>query len=364
MKYLIAAGGTGGHIYPALAIADQIKKTNPSAEIIFVGTHKGLENQILPKAGYPLEHLPIGRLNSNVSLSERLFTLVLLPFALLKSAYLVFKHRPQFVLGVGGHASGPMLLAASLMGKKTYIWEPNALPGLANRWLAPFVGECLVVFEDAKKFLRSKRCRRVGMPIRKEIDHLQALRDTDSNFHVLIFGGSQGARPINNAVLAMLKLNPSWRGSIRFVHQTGPHDIQRISAEYQSHGFIEDGSVQVFEYLHDMDKRYAWADLVISRAGTGTLSELAATQKPSILIPLATSADNHQQKNAEALERDQAAKMLLQKDLTAESLKTMIQKFFEDKNLRESMSRKVQKFHEPDAAKAIAFHLLESSKVV
>lgn len=357
-KVLIAAGGTGGHIYPAIAVADQLKKLNSNLELIFVGTPSGLENKIVPKAGFELEHIPIGRLNKNVSLLERLKTLVYMPWALIKSVLLVLRHRPLFLLGVGGHASGPLLLAASVLGYRTYIWEPNAYPGLANRYLAPFVHEVLVVFDQVRSLVKAKRCRKVGMPIRKEIEAASQQHKEHKDFHVLVFGGSQGARGINNAVAEMLSDTGEWRKDIRVVHQTGPLDYRRIHDGYQK-GNVD---VEVTEFLYDMDQRYIWADLVISRSGMSTVAELAAVGKPSILIPLPTAADNHQQKNAEALVLGGAAEMLLQKDLTAQRLRAMILKLKDDKLRREAMSRNARKFYEPNAARAIAYHLLEDSR--
>lgn len=357
LKILIAAGGTGGHIYPALAMADAFLKKRPDARIEFVGTAVGLENKIIPAKGFPLHHLPIGRLNSNVALWERLKTVLLMPFAFLKSFSVLRAVEPDFVLGVGGHASGPLLLVASLCGYRSAIWEPNAMPGMTNRWLAKFVDDCWVVFEEAKPLLKSSHLHRAGMPVRAEIENQRpdsSAASSASEFNVLVTGGSQGARGINNTVSEMIKQNGEWLKDVKFVHQTGPFDFARISAVYAGLP-----NVEVKEFLHDMGDRYARADLVISRSGTGTLSELAACGKAAILIPLPTAADDHQKKNAESLVEKGAAYMIVQKDLTVESLRAAIQQLRQDSVRREQMSRAIRAFHQPRAAENLVNEFVE-----
>ncbi|MGE0528760.1 MAG: glycosyltransferase, partial [Bdellovibrionales bacterium] len=302
-KVLIAAGGTGGHIYPALAMADAFRRLCPGVKVEFVGTPHGLENKIIPPKGYKIHLLPVGRLNSNVPLWERLRTLTVLPWSFIKSARLLRRERPDFVLGVGGYVSGPVLLMASLLGFRSAIWEPNAMPGMANRILARFVDECWVVFEEARAFLKSRRLHTAGMPVRQEIEDVPALTagaapattapgaapaPDRGGFHILVFGGSQGARGINNTVLAMVKEGGEGLRGCRIVHQTGAADFERIREGYAEipRRAGSDGDlalppveVDVREYLHDMGNQYAQADLVICRAGTGTLSELAACGK-------------------------------------------------------------------------------------
>jgi UDP-N-acetylglucosamine--N-acetylmuramyl-(pentapeptide) pyrophosphoryl-undecaprenol N-acetylglucosamine transferase len=357
LKILIAAGGTGGHIYPALAIVDAFLEQQPDIHIEFVGTPHGLENRIIPARGFALHHLPIGRLNSNVPLAERLKTVLKMPLALLKSWRILRRARPDFVLGVGGHASGPLLLVASLLGYRTAIWEPNAMPGLANRWLAKFVDDCWVVFDEAKVKLANAQVHQAGMPVRREIEDLKIpQRKTDSTFRILVFGGSQGARGLNNTVCAMLREGGEWLQGLHFVHQTGSVDYARIRQEYGA--ILNTGLVDVREYLHDMGAQYAAADLVICRSGTGTLSELAACGKPAILVPLPTAADDHQRKNAESLVNKGAALMVLQKDLNTLSLREAIQKLRNQPQLRQQMSVAVKAFHQPRAAQHLANALI------
>jgi UDP-N-acetylglucosamine--N-acetylmuramyl-(pentapeptide) pyrophosphoryl-undecaprenol N-acetylglucosamine transferase len=356
-KIVIAAGGTGGHIYPALAMAEAFLRAYPDSSVAFVGTASGLENKIIPSHGFPVHHLPIGRLNANVSLGERIKTVLSLPVAFIKSAMLLNTLKPDFVLGVGGHASGPLLLVASLLKYKTAIWEPNAMPGLANRWLSRFVDECWVVFDEAKPLLHNSHLRRAGMPVRKDIDAMSESSHVTGNkktFHVLVFGGSQGSRKLNDLIQNMIHLGGEWLSDLQFVHQTGAADFERIKDAYSP-----TSPVTVREYLHDMPDQYAWADLVVCRSGTGTLSELAAAGKAAILIPLPTAADDHQTKNAMSLVRQNAAELLVQKDLTPEILRDKILELKKSPERLHQMAQNIRTFHQPKAAELLVEQFVE-----
>jgi UDP-N-acetylglucosamine--N-acetylmuramyl-(pentapeptide) pyrophosphoryl-undecaprenol N-acetylglucosamine transferase len=362
LKILIAAGGTGGHIYPALAIADALQRQRPDMHIAFVGTAHGLENKIIPKKGYPVHHLPVGRLNSNVSVIERLMTLLKLPLAFIKSALLISSVKPDLVLGVGGHASGPLLLIAALMRTPTAIWEPNAMPGMANRLLARFVDECWVVFDEAKRHLKNPHLHLAGMPIRKEIEDAfekstERPEEIHESFHVLAFGGSQGARGINTALTEIVNDIGGWPGDFKLVHQTGPADFLRIQDLYGAR--LAFAKIELKEYLDDMAERYKWADLVICRSGASTLAELAACGKAAILIPFPFASDDHQKKNAESMVNRGAAAMILQKDLTPEGLREAILRLQKDPARRARMSQAVRAFHQPFAADRLAGKFIE-----
>lgn len=357
-KVLIAAGGTGGHIYPALAIAEAFKRLSPGVVIDFVGTRHGLENKLVPAQGFKVHHLPIGRLNSNVSLGERILTVLRLPLAFLKSAILLKSEKPDLVVGVGGHASGPLLLTASLLGYRTAIWEPNAMPGLANRILSRFVDESFVVFPEAKKQLPKAHARDAGMPVRQEIESLRSSSaSTEKPFHILIFGGSQGARSLNTAVAELITTEPEWAKNFTFVHQTGPQDFARIKAIYDAKPGPH--PVELKDYLHDMAAQYQRADLVICRSGTGTLSELAACRKPAILVPFPFASDDHQRKNAESLVERGAAEMILHQNLSPQSLKAAIDDLRSDPARLKQMSEKIGEFHKPRAADTLVQQFLE-----
>ena len=322
MKILIAGGGTGGHLYPALAIAKEVQKQRPDAEIHFVGTELGLEKKIIPREGFPLHFVSIGRLNQ-VSLSEKVKTLLRLPLAFFQALMLILRLRPDVILGVGGYASGPALFVGALLRYRTIIWEPNAYPGLANRWLSRYVNMACVVFEKAAAHLQAKQIVQIALPVREDIENMKERVPRSANFRVLVFGGSQGSKAINDAIIGLWRENGPWLKTTEFVHQTGTQEFERVSTEYAKLG-VTSQQVATHEFLHDMPERYRWADLVIARSGTGTLSELAAAGKASILIPLPTAADDHQRKNAEVMVQRNAAKMILQKELTAEKLRQMI----------------------------------------
>jgi UDP-N-acetylglucosamine--N-acetylmuramyl-(pentapeptide) pyrophosphoryl-undecaprenol N-acetylglucosamine transferase len=355
LKILIAAGGTGGHIYPALAMADAFKAERRDLDILFVGTAYGLENKIIPAKGYPVAHLPVGRLNSNVSLKERVKTVFSLPFAFLKSISILRREKPDLVLGVGGHASGPLLLMASMLGYRTAIWEPNAMPGMANRILSKFVDECWVVFDEARALLKNKNLEVAGMPIRREIEDIKPAPSGKNKFRLLVFGGSQGARGINNTMVEMVRAGGDWMNDIEIIHQTGAADFARIKEAY---GAAID-KVDLREYLNDMGDQYAKADLVISRSGTGTLSELAACGKAAILIPFPFAADDHQTKNAESLVAKNAAILIHQKNLTADGLRREVLRLKNNPEELRAMSVAIRQFHQPRAAEKLVKHFVE-----
>jgi UDP-N-acetylglucosamine--N-acetylmuramyl-(pentapeptide) pyrophosphoryl-undecaprenol N-acetylglucosamine transferase len=352
----IAAGGTGGHIYPALAIAEAFRREKPKWEVLFVGTPYGLENKLVPPRGFAVLHVKVGRLNQ-VSLKEKILTLLRLPLSFVSSFRLLRKFRPRAVVGVGGYASGPILLIASLMGIETAVWEPNAMPGLTNRWLSRFVDECWLVFDSARRHLKAKKYFPAGMPVRKEIEQAKHSGEHPGPMNVLIFGGSQGARVLNTNVAEMLKVRDEFALHHAVVHQTGPSDFSRVQSIYGD--ALNVLSVEVTEYLHDMHRRYEWADVVIARAGAASVAELAACGKAAILVPLPTAADNHQQKNAEALVQKDAAIMILQKDLTPEKLRATLQELEAQPERRHRMERNIRQFHQPQAAEKIVGHLLQ-----
>lgn len=350
---IIAGGGTGGHIYPGVAIARALERMHPEYKVHFVGAEGGLEEKILPREGFPLQTVPIGKLHHSAGKLTRLITVLKLPLAFLVALRILFQLRPVVVLGVGGFASGPILFVASLFGYRSLIWEPNAFPGMANRLLAKQVDECLLVFEEARKYLKAKNVTQSGLPVRATM--VPAPRKSDGPLRVLVFGGSQGARFINSTVSDAIRGHAGdWLEGVELVHQTGPSDFHAMKAKYE--GAPE--HIQVFEYLHDMDQRYAWADVVICRAGASTVAEICACQKAAIFIPLPTAADNHQQKNAEVLSRADAALMFLQKDLTPDILRETLKKFRDDRSFVRRFEENVRKFQFPNAAEKIVERML------
>ena len=349
---VIAGGGTGGHIYPGIAIARALLKKDPEIKIHFVGTSAGLETKIIPREGFELHLIESGKLNIRGNLLKKLQTLIKIPQGLFQSIRLLWRLKPMYVIGVGGYASGPFVLAASLIGFPTAIWEPNAMPGMANRLLSRFVDKCFIVFKEAGQHLRNKNILQTGMPVREEIAKAQPQARLDDKFHLLSFGGSQGARAINN-VLSDALLKSDWTQNLSVVHQTGTLDFKSMSEKYQSASC----DVSAFEFIFEMPKYYSWADIIVSRGGASSIAEAAAFGIIPIIIPL-PAADDHQKKNAESLVQKNAGRMILQKDLTPERLIQEIQSLRNDKALRAKMVQNIKAFYIPEAAESIAREIL------
>lgn len=348
---VIAGGGTGGHVYPALAIADAIKTKNPSVQIHFVGTQRGIESRLVPQAGFTLHCLSVGTLK-NTSVLGKIKTLWAMPSAFFQSLALIAKLKPHAVLGVGGYASGPFLLMAALTRVPTAVWEPNAHPGWTNRVLSKFVARAFVVFQNAGAFFNSSKVTYVGMPVRKQIGAKP--RSAHQRLRVLVFGGSQGARGINVVVAKAVAQGGAWMNDVELVHQTGKFDFEMVREQYKN----APPQFSVLPYLDDMDQRYAWADIVICRSGASTVAELAAAQKCAVLVPFPFAADNHQQKNAESLVEKNAAQMILQNDFTVERFLSLISDFKAQPERIKEFETRIAKFHKPEAAEFIANELL------
>jgi UDP-N-acetylglucosamine--N-acetylmuramyl-(pentapeptide) pyrophosphoryl-undecaprenol N-acetylglucosamine transferase len=365
-KVFVAGGGTGGHLFPGMAIARALQKLDPEIEIAFVGTADGIEARVIPKSEFELVLLPGGKLNMSGQWSQKIKTLVRLPLAFFRSCRILLSESPVIVLGVGGYASGPFMLAASALGFPTAIWEPNAYPGLANRWLAKWVDQCFVVFEETRAYFPADKVVRMGMPIRQEIEAEilkfrlgsavnEAKASAARPLRIFCFGGSQGSRMINNCLFEVLKKwDQESESQFELIHQIGATDWLSFKDKYQ--GFRN--SVTALEFVDDMPVKYQWADVVISRAGASTVAELSGFAKASVLIPLA-AADGHQAKNAQALVDVGAAQILLQKDLTPESLRGILNGML-DAQKRQKMEQKVKVFFEPRAAESIARQMISS----
>lgn len=322
MRILIAAGGTGGHIYPGIAVAKEIKNRHPAAVVSFVGTSRGLEARIVPENGFELLTIESMGLK-NVGLIGKIRGLLVLPKSLYQSLCLIRRFRPDVVVGAGGYVSGPVLLMASLMRIPTIIMDSNALPGFTNRLLAPFVTKAALTFEEALPFFGKKGIV-VGNPVRQEFFDIPSRPINQEELAILIFGGSQGARAINDAMLASLQYLGDYKNKLKITHQTGELDFQRVKKAYEDAGWKD---VEVVAYIKNMPEQFAKTDLVICRAGATTCAELAAAGKASIMVPLPTAADDHQRKNAEALQRIGATEMILQKDLNGKLLAEKIVSF-------------------------------------
>lgn len=316
MRVMIAAGGTGGHIYPGIAVAKEVMRREPQSAVRFVGTARGLETRLVPQAGFELSLIESAGLK-NVGMMARLRGLSLLPKSFLAARRLIREFRPDIVVGAGGYVSGPVLLMAALMNVPTLVMESNALPGWTNRRLARFVDRATVSFEAALPYFRGKGVV-TGNPVRREFFDIPPKGRDASRFSVLVFGGSQGARAINEAMVSALPLMESHRDRLYVTHQTGEADFEKVSRGYLDAGWNENADVR--RYIDDMVALFAAADLIICRAGATTSAELVAAGKAAIMIPFPFAADDHQRRNAEALQAAGAARMILQQDLTGERL--------------------------------------------
>ncbi|MFT4113304.1 undecaprenyldiphospho-muramoylpentapeptide beta-N-acetylglucosaminyltransferase [Silvibacterium sp.] len=348
MRILIAGGGTGGHIIPALAIADELKSLY-GAEMLFVGTSRGLESKLVPQAGYPLELIQVGQLK-NVSLITRLRTLADLPLSVLHCRGLLRRFRPDAVVGVGGYASGPAMGAAVLSGIPTLAFEPNAFPGLANRLVGKRVSAAAVNFAPAAKFFRNAEI--TGIPVRKEFFALPP-RPEGAPPHLLVFGGSQGARALNALMPKIAAQLLAAVPELTILHQTGARHAETTLDAYQQSG-ADPARWQVAAFLDDMGARFAAADLVLARSGASTVAELAAAGKPSLLIPFPQAADDHQRKNAEVLASAGAAEMLIEAETTPERLSDSLTRLLGDPARLRAMSATARTLAHPDASERIA----------
>lgn len=349
MKLLIAAGGTGGHIYPGIAVAKEIVRRNSSAQVKFVGTERGLETKLVPENGFELLTIDSAGLK-NVGLAGQIKGLLKLPKSFLEVRAILKSFKPDVVVGAGGYVTGPVLLMASLMRIPTLIMESNALPGFTNRQLARFVTKAALTFEESLKIFGGKGVV-IGNPVRREFFEIPRKERNVDKFSLLIFGGSQGARAINNAMVEALSNLQSVKNKLQITHQTGEADFERIKQGYDSADWNQ---AKVSAYIKNMPDYFGENDLIICRAGATTCAELAAAGKASLMIPLPTAADDHQRKNAEALQSAGAAKMILQKDLTGEILAKEIIGFVENPRTITAMETAAKSMSKTNAAGAAA----------
>jgi UDP-N-acetylglucosamine--N-acetylmuramyl-(pentapeptide) pyrophosphoryl-undecaprenol N-acetylglucosamine transferase len=356
-RVLIAGGGTGGHVIPALAIARELRDAH-GAEVRFVGTARGLETRLVPEAGFPLELIRVGQLK-NVSVATKLRTVADLPLGVVRCVGLVRRFRPDVVVGVGGYASGPAMMAAILLRVPTLAFEPNAVPGLANRLVGKWVSAAAVNFEETRRYFRGARV--TGIPVRREffaIGERQASVPADDGalptVRLLVFGGSQGARIFNEVMPRIAKGLMEEVPGLRILHQAGARFAEPVADAYAASG-ADATRWEVSAFLDDMPRRFADADLILCRSGASTVAELAAAGKAAVLVPLPTAADNHQLKNAEVFAAAGAAELRVQSsDALMESfLFSDLSALLLDPIRRSEMGRKVKGLAHPDAVRVI-----------
>ncbi len=354
MRVVIAGGGTGGHAFPGIAVAKELKKTFKEAEVVFVGTTEGIEVKIVPREGFDIRFIKSeGIVKRGIFRSMK--AIYKIPVSI-KESYTILKDiKPDVVLGVGGYCSGPVLFTAFLTGTPTIIHEQNTIPGFTNKLLGKFVDIVAVTYFESMDFFSRDKTYFTGNPVRDEIlrgDKKRGHRNfrlDENRFTVFVFGGSSGASKINKAVSEALTYMEDHKDKIQFLHQTGERDFNFVREFYQARGFK--GTIIPFTY--DMADAYAVADLVISRAGATTIAELTACGKAAILIPYPFAAGNHQEVNARRLWDLDAAQMILDKDLNGRSLSDLIKYFMEEPGAIGEMERISRSLGKPDATKKI-----------
>jgi UDP-N-acetylglucosamine--N-acetylmuramyl-(pentapeptide) pyrophosphoryl-undecaprenol N-acetylglucosamine transferase len=346
MRVIIAGGGTGGHVYPGIAVAKEIMRRNSQAEVLFVGTEKGLESKVIPQEGFQLQTITISGVKGIRGL-RRLGSLLKIPLSVWESFRIISQFKPRLVVGVGGYSSGPPVLVAALLRIPILLQEQNAIPGLTNRLLARFAGCVATSFPESQNFF-GKKAVLTGNPVRREFRQSKADIPED-RFVIVIVGGSQGARAINQAVIQSLDYLKSEFGRLKFIHQTGESDYEEVSEAYARSAVAH----EVRPFFYDMPSQYLRADLLISRAGATTLAEIALSGKASILIPFPHATDNHQQKNAESFASTGAAEMILQKALSGKLLADRIQFYLNHSEELQQMAERSLRFGRPDATERI-----------
>ncbi|MFN8007686.1 MAG: undecaprenyldiphospho-muramoylpentapeptide beta-N-acetylglucosaminyltransferase [Terriglobia bacterium] len=346
MRVLIAGGGTGGHVYPGIAVAKEIVRQFPDAEMLFVGTERGLESRVVPQEGFQLKKITISGLKGIKGL-RRLGSLFKIPWSLWESFQIVSQFKPRVVIGVGGYSSGPPVLVAGLLRIPVLLQEQNATPGVTNRLLARLACYVATSFPESQDFF-GKKAVLTGNPVRREFLQLR-MKVSSEPFVVVFVGGSQGARAINQAAIQSLKFLESILTRLRFVHQTGESDFEEVRKAYGQVTLASD----VRPFFYDMPAQYAQADLLVSRAGATTLAEITLSGKASILIPFPYAADNHQQRNAESLVHAGAAEMILQDDLSGEVLANRIRFFLDHRSILEQMAANSRRCGRPEATEKI-----------
>jgi UDP-N-acetylglucosamine--N-acetylmuramyl-(pentapeptide) pyrophosphoryl-undecaprenol N-acetylglucosamine transferase len=365
LRVLIAGGGTGGHLYPGIAIAEEV--TAEGGEVLFVGTRRGLEGKLVPDAGFPLEMLDVTGLK-RAGIGGVLRGLARLPRAMAESRRILRRFRPDIVVGVGGYASGPLVLAAALAGYPTVIQEQNSRPGFTNRVLGRFARRVFVAFEEARGRFARRKVRLTGNPLRRRfLGRLpqagapeRAQPNADGVPVILILGGSQGSHAVNEVASAMIQVLHARGVEPRVVHQAGPVEEGKVRLYYDALGMGP--RVDVRAYIDDMPAALAGASLVVARAGALTLAELAIVGRPAILFPLPTAADDHQTRNALEFERAGAAVMLPQYETSPRQLADVVQELLGDPARLAAMAQAMRGLARPEATHDIVEELRSLAK--
>lgn len=350
MRLLIAGGGTGGHLYPGVALAEEFTTRRAGNEVLFVGTRRGLEARVIPDLGYPLEFIEVSGLKGT-GLVNRARGLLRLPWALVQSFQILRRFRPDVAVGVGGYASGPMILAAWLCRVPTAVLEQNTVPGVTNRILGRVARAVYVMFEGSRAYFPGAKVQVLGNPIRRQLleNFLRSTQPDNGRFNVLILGGSQGAHAVNLRMVEAAAHFGEAEDSLRIVHQTGAKDEDQVRRGYEELGI----EAEVHAFIKNMSDAYRRADLVVCRAGATTLAEVMVAKKASILIPFPYATDNHQELNAREMVEAGAAIMLVERELDGRKLADAILDLYRSSDRREQMEQAASRTGRPEAAREI-----------
>jgi UDP-N-acetylglucosamine--N-acetylmuramyl-(pentapeptide) pyrophosphoryl-undecaprenol N-acetylglucosamine transferase len=355
LRVVIGGGGTGGHLYPGIAVARELLRRSPESVVTFAGTARGIESRVLPREGFDLDLLRSAGLKG-ASAAAWLRGAALLPLSALDAWRIVSRRSPDVVIGVGGYSSGPVVLVAAMRRIPTLLLEQNAVPGVTNRALAHVVKAAAVTFDSTVTYF-GRRGFVAGNPVRPEflaVGNAPAER-SPGPARILIFGGSQGAHAINVAMVEAAPKLAASPGRVAITHQTGERDLELVRDGYRRAGL----EARVEPFLFTMDREMTAADLIVCRAGATTIAELTAAGRPALFIPLPTAADDHQRRNAEVLVAAGAAELIAQKDLTGERLAARILALAEDGARRSAMSAAARRMARPDAARVIVDRVFE-----
>lgn len=352
MKIIIAAGGTGGHIFPGLAVARVLRMRDPAVKILFVVSKKGIEAKLVMKEGFQFREITTKGLKGG-SATAKLKSIILLLASFVQSSGIIFSFKPDIVLGLGSYASGAISLGAKLIGAKLIVHEQNVIPGLTNTILAKVADGVAVSFEETLKYFKPGKAVLTGNPVREQIELIGEPGEKGiwgDKLTVLVFGGSQGARSINKAVTEGLDFMLDLKGKVRFVHQTGPGQEEQVSREYEKRGY----EALVLPFIEDMARMYSQADIVLCRAGATTVAELMAAGRPAILIPYPYAANNHQLENAVALSSQGAAVIVEERHLSGQIVAQKIKTLLSQPEMLSAMGKKAKSLASKGASEKLA----------
>jgi UDP-N-acetylglucosamine--N-acetylmuramyl-(pentapeptide) pyrophosphoryl-undecaprenol N-acetylglucosamine transferase len=351
-NFVLTGGGTGGHVFPAIAVARVLRERGH--RVMFVGTQTGIESRLVPDAGFEMEHIRIGRLN-RVGLLRKMQTAGELPISIAAASGILKKRQPAAVFSMGGFVAGPVMVAAVLRKIPLIVMEPNAIPGFANRRIGPYVYRVLLGFEATRTWFPAEKSEVTGLPVRPEFFEVRPR--AGGPFTILITGGSRGSRTLNRASRESWPLFRERESEIRILNQTGTAEHEELAREFAASGL----EGEVVPFIGDMAGALASADLVIARSGAGSVNEIAAAGMPSILVPFPFAADDHQKKNAEALRDAGAARMVLDGEMTGERLFAEVSELRQNDAELKQMRELVKRFAHPGAAERAADVLEEAA---